>query len=191
MENENLFIDLSGQEMLDLWKTVLRLREVRRECTIERDDGIDIDELLQVQIGQWYAHLLLTAPVEHVPVEDMKAEVTLSTDGQGLVTATLPERAVRPVEWRLAEWKRSVSRFLEPSDPESQLQHSPYTRGGCWNPVAVRLSPGRLLLVSAPSLDPELQLALCVARPAEGRYLLHRAALSTIPQWGQSHPVLL
>ena len=46
MENYDLLMSCSPSEMLDLWKTVMRLTPVRRECTIERDDGIDLDALL-------------------------------------------------------------------------------------------------------------------------------------------------
>lgn len=188
---DSMFLNLTESEMINLWKTVMHLEQVRRDCVIERDDGIDIDELLRIHLRQWYAHLLLTAPLCQVPIDDVKSEVTLSTDGQGVVTATLPERAVRPVEFKLQEWTRSVTRFLEPSSPEARLQSSPYTRGGICQPAAVAISPGRLLLMSAPSLAPQLELASCVARPADGSYRLSQAALSTIPDWERAHPSLL
>lgn len=188
---ENAFITLNEQEMLDLWKTIMHLQQVRRDCVIERSDGIDIDQLLLIHIRQWYAHLLLTAPLEQVPVADVRDEVFLATDEQGIVTATLPERAVRPVEWRLQEWHRSVTQFLTPSSPQARLQASPYTRGGTWQPAIIQPEPSRLLLFSAPSLKPQLQLARCVARPADGSFSFHPSALSTIPDWESRQPALL
>ena len=35
-------MDLSADEMLELYKTMTHLAPVRRECTIERDDGITV-----------------------------------------------------------------------------------------------------------------------------------------------------
>ena len=62
MENTNQMMDLSADEMLELYKTMTHLAPVRRECTIERDDGIDLDAWLTLRLQQWYAQLLLTAP---------------------------------------------------------------------------------------------------------------------------------
>ena len=36
-----------------------------------RDDGIDLDAWLALRLEQWYAQLLMTAPVEWLPVEDV------------------------------------------------------------------------------------------------------------------------
>ena len=48
MENTNQFLHLNASEMLALWKKELRLEPVVRDCIVERDDGIDIDALLEL-----------------------------------------------------------------------------------------------------------------------------------------------
>lgn len=177
------FIDLGEQEMLALWKQVMRVTPVRRECVVERDDGIDLDAYLLVRLRQWYAHLLVTAPLEWVPVEDLKAEVPLAADERGVVTATLPERCVRPVEWMLAGWTRSVTAFPAADAPEAAAQRSEWTQGGPCRPAIVRHDDRLMLYGVAPGTQPQLVLARCVAVPAAGRYRFHADALATLPQW--------
>lgn len=185
MENTNQLLHLSASEMLALWKKELRLEPVVRDCTVERDDGIDIDALLELHIRQWYAHLLNTAPVEWLPVEDVKADVALTTDAHGMVSATVPPQCVRPVEWQLTAWQRPVTQFLAPDSHEAQVALDPYTGAGPNRPAAIDYGNRLLLLAIATSTQPALATARCVVRPADGTFAFHQAALATIPQW---HP---
>ncbi|MBR1803646.1 MAG: hypothetical protein IJ775_01900 [Muribaculaceae bacterium] len=175
--------NVSELEMLALWKQVMRVEPVRRECVVERDDGIDLDAFLLTHLRQWYAHLLLTAPLEWVSVEDMSADVMLTADDEGVVTAVKPERYVRAVEWKLAGWAHSVTRFLAPDDAQAVLQRSLWTRGGPCRPAIVEHYDRLELFSVKPGASPVLLMARCVAVPAEGRYVLHQDALSTLPRW--------
>lgn len=181
MENANGMLNMSEEEMIDLWKTLLHLEPTRHDCTLEREDGIDLDSLLTTHIRGWYAHLLATAPAELLPIDDVKADVNLSADTDGVVTATVPELCVRPVEWRLKNWHRSVTRFMTPGEPEALRQQNPWTRGKSHNPAIVDCG-NRLMLFSAlPNMEPELTLARCVVRPKDGSYRLHRLLLRNLP----------
>ena len=186
MENRNQFYNLTESEMLDLWKQVMRLATPRRDCTVEWDDGIDLDALLITHIKQWYAHLLNTAPAHLLPIEDLASDVELTTR-DGMVIATSPEQSVRPVEWKLAEWQRSVTTFLDPCSHEAMLQLNEWNRGGAYNPAIIDYG-FQLLLMSTASALPQLELARCVVRPADGSYQFHASLLSTIPEWHQSLP---
>ncbi|MBQ6279160.1 MAG: hypothetical protein IJK68_05505 [Muribaculaceae bacterium] len=181
MENNNQFYNLTESEMLDLWKQIMRLETPRRDCTVEWDDGIDLDALLLTHIKQWYAQLLNSAPVHLLPIEDVKNEVTLTTR-DGIVAATVPRQCVRPVEWKLAEWKRSVTTFLDPYSHEAMLQFNEWTRGGACNPAIIDYG-FQMLMMSTISGSPQLELARCVVRPADGSYRFHSDLLSTIPEW--------
>ena len=187
MENRNQFYNLTESEMLALWKQVLHLDTPRRDCTVEWDDGIDLDALMLTHIKQWYAHQLATAPAHLLPVEDVSAQVTLTVSA-GLVAAVVPEQCVRPVEWRLAGWKRSVTEFLDPCSHEAMLQINEWTRGGDCNPAIIDY--GFQLLMTSGSNTPQLALARCVVRPADGTYRFHSSLLNTIPEWKQSLPTL-
>ena len=181
MENSDLFFDLSEHEMLAMYKTMTHLTEVRRDCVVERDDGIDLDAWLTLLLQKWYAELLTTAPVEWLPVEDVSADVTVTVSEQGVVTATVPSRCVRPVEWRLAGWRMSVTSFLSPQDPQTRLQLNPWTRGNTCHPAAIDHGNQLVLYSVPPETVPVVTMARCVVRPADGHYRFHQAALSTLP----------
>lgn len=181
MRNTNQMMTLTEQQMLDLYKTMTHLTEVRRDCSVERDDGIDLDAWLTLRLQQWYAHLLMTAPAEWVPVEDVKAGVTLATDSRGVVTATVPPQCVRPVEWRLAGWSGSVTSFLRPDDRQVALQLNPWTRSGSCRPAVVDHGDHLMMYCAPADTSPSLDVARCVVRPSDGAYVFHAAALSTLP----------
>ncbi|MBO4870726.1 MAG: hypothetical protein J5565_01930 [Muribaculaceae bacterium] len=176
-------LNLTETEMLALWKRVMHIEPVRRECAVERDDGINLDDFLLIHLRQWYAHLLLTAPIEWLPVEDLKTDVPLSSTDTGVATAMLPTRCVRPVEWRLAGWPHSVTRFLAPDDPAALAQRSEWIRSGVNNPAIIAHDDRLTLYGITPGTAPVLLTARCVATPEDGRYILHHDALSALPRW--------
>ena len=182
MENKNQFYNLTESEMLALWKQINNLDTPRRDCVVEWDDGIDLDALLLTHIKQWYAHQLNTAPVHLLPIKDVKQQVTLSCGNDGVVIATVPDQCVRPVEWKLSEWERSVTEFLDPCSHEAMVQLTPWTRGGACNPAIIDYG-FQMLLVSSPSGNPSLEMARCVVRPTDGSYQFHSDLLNTIPGW--------
>ncbi|MBO7609087.1 MAG: hypothetical protein J6S96_02645 [Muribaculaceae bacterium] len=179
-------INLSENEMLALWKRQMHIDVVRRECSVERDDGVDLDDLLLTRLRQWYAHLLASAPLQWLPVEDLRTEVLLSVSADGVVTAMKPERCVRPVEWRLAGWAHSVTDFCQPGSPRALAQQRLWTRSGCADPVIVCYD-NRLVMYSLPEgAQPVLMMARCVAVPENNRYIFHHDALSTLPRWDEA-----
>lgn len=188
MENNNQFYNLTESEMLDLWKQVMHLDTPRRDCTVEWDDGINMDALIMTHIKQWYAQLLATAPPQLLPIEDVKNQISLSTCN-GMIVATVPETCVRPVEWLLAGWQHSITEFLAPSSHEATLQLNPWTRGGECNPAIIDY--GNKLVMTIGSSTPKLELARCVVRPSDGTYRFHSQLLSTIAEWGHSLPSML
>ena len=107
--------------MLDLWKTMMQLQPAHYGCTIERTDGIDIDELLLIHIRKWYASLLLSAPDGIVPVEDVKDRLSVMVADNGVVTAMVPPECVCPVEWKLKAWQKSVTLFCSQMYPKPPI----------------------------------------------------------------------
>ena len=151
--------------MLDLWKTMMQLQPAHYGCTIERTDGIDIDELLLIHIRKWYASLLLSAPDGIVPVEDVKDRLSVMVADNGVVTAMVPPECVRPVEWKLKAWQKSVTLFLQPNVPEAAYLHNEWTRPGVCDPAAVDYG-NRILLFTLPDGElPIFDMARCVVRP--------------------------
>ena len=177
MENTSQFMELSESEMLDLWKTMMQLQPAHYGCTIERTDGIDIDELLLIHIRKWYASLLLSAPDGIVPVEDVKDRLSVMVADNGVVTAMVPPECVRPVEWKLKAWQKSVTLFLQPNVPEAAYLHNEWTRPGVCDPAAVDYG-NRILLFTLPDGElPIFDMARCVVRPTNGKYIFHASVL--------------
>ena len=180
MENTSQFMELSESEMLDLWKTMMQLQPAHYGCTIERTDGIDIDELLLIHIRKWYASLLLSAPDGIVPVEDVKDRLSVMVADNGVVTAMVPPECVRPVEWKLKAWQKSVTLFLQPNVPEAAYLHNEWTRPGVCDPAAVDYG-NRILLFTLPDGElPIFDMARCVVRPANGKYVFHASVLESL-----------
>ncbi|MCI6079794.1 MAG: hypothetical protein MR708_09840 [Bacteroidales bacterium] len=180
MENTSQFMELSESEMLDLWKTMMQLQPAHYGCTIERTDGIDIDELLLIHIRKWYASLLLSAPDGIVPVEDVKDLLSVMVADNGVVTAMVPPECVRPVEWKLKAWQKSVTLFLQPNVPEAAYLHNEWTRPGVCDPAAVDYG-NRILLFTLPNGElPIFDMARCVVRPTNGKYIFHASVLESL-----------
>ena len=173
-------MELSESEMLDLWKTMMQLQPAHYGCTIERTDGIDIDELLLIHIRKWYASLLLSAPDGIVPVEDVKDRLSVMVADNGVVTAMVPPECVRPVEWKLKAWQKSVTLFLQPNVPEAAYLHNEWTRPGVCDPAAVDYG-NRILLFTLPDGElPIFDMARCVVRPTNGKYIFHASVLESL-----------
>ena len=172
-------MELSESEMLDLWNTMMQLQPAHYGCTIERTDGIDIDELLLIHIRKWYASLLLSAPDGIVPVEDVKDRLSVMVADNGVVTAMVPPECVRPVEWKLKAWQKSVTLFLQPNVPEAAYLHNEWTRPGVCDPAAVDYG-NRILLFTLPDGElPIFDMARCVVRPTNGKYVFHASVLES------------
>ena len=180
MENTSQFMELSESEMLDLLKTMMLLQPAHYGCTIERTDGIDIDELLLIHIRKWYASLLLSAPDGIVPVEDVKDRLSVMVADNGVVTAMVPPECVRPVEWKLKAWQKSVTLFLQPNVPEAAYLHNEWTRPGVCDPAAIDYG-NRILLFTLPNGElPIFDMARCVVRPTNGKYIFHASVLESL-----------
>ena len=173
-------MELSESEMLDLWKSMMQLQPAHYGCAIERPDGIDIAELLLIHFRKWYASLLLSAPDGFVPVEDVKDRLSVMVADNGVVTAMVPPECVRPVEWKLKAWQKSVTLFLQPNVPEAAYLHNEWTRPGVCDPAAVDYG-NRILLFTLPDGElPIFDMARCVVRPTNGKYVFHASVLESL-----------
>lgn len=182
----NTLITLSEDETVALWRKILNFDITRRDCTVERDDGIDLNELLKVHIRQWYAHLLNTAPAEWLPTSDVATLAQVSVDGYGVATITPPEHCVRILELQMNGWHRPICEFMSPTSRESKMQASEWLRGGPECPVVVDYG-NRLMVYSVDTAkDASLLMLRAVIRPYQGNYTFSEEALATIPQFASS-----
>lgn len=172
-------MDLNESEMLALCKRVMKLEPGRRDCTVERGDGIDIDRWIMMRVGSWYAALLQDGPLAWLLPEDVKDDVAVTNCGNGAVMAVPPACHVRPVEWQLEGWHHSVTGFAIPSDAIALLQRNPWTRGGACQPQAVDHGNWLTLYSIAPDATPRLAMARSITYHP-GRYTFHPAALPSL-----------
>lgn len=185
--NPKSLLSLSESEMLTLWKKILNLDVPNTDCDVQRIDGIDLDATIWLHIRQWYAHLLQTAPLHMVPVEDMLGSATITTQADSATQVQLPARCVRPVEVRMLGWKRSVTEFLSPDHPVAKMQSNALLRAGTENPVVVAYDNRLELYPSATTgLPAAVEILRAVAAPADGSFAFSPEALDTIKQFEQS-----
>lgn len=175
------FIIYSRAEMLEDWKKRRGFYSGIRSCDVEREDGVDLDGVLQREMDNWYGRLLREAPAEMLPVDDVADECMVDVDSRRVATITLPPRCVRPLEVRLSGWQSAVSHFAKPDSPEADAQRSEWTRGGVERPVVVE-GARRLTAYSAPATgDVKVERLMGVCRPADGTYRFRSDAWTWLP----------
>lgn len=177
--NEKM-LTLSQKEMLDLWKTRLNLTPARRDCNIEREDGIDIDKYLLERIDEWYAKLLSEAPDAWLPIKDIAQTLSYSISPNGVIRIAGDEEWIRPVKIQMKSWRRAITQFHSPNSFMALLQFNEYTCGGSENPVAI-IMPTEILMYNAHNEYDTITEALFITRPAPGFYSFAESAMSLIP----------
>ncbi len=173
---------LTTEEMLNQWRLRRALEPLRNDCTVERLDGTDTDELLRNEMHDWYLNLLDTAPTEILTLTDISGEVVLKTNPDGSATVELPERCRRVEEITLDCWQQPAT-ITRQDSLLAKLQRNPYSRGGTVEPVAVK-HHGKLQLYSIPEgVDASIESLYCVMEPDEGFYEMDERALSLIESY--------
>lgn len=171
----NGFVALTEAQMLEEWKKRRGFYAGIRSCDVERDDGVDLDGVLQREYGNWYARLLREAPAEMLPIEDIAGECTVGIDARRVATITLPYRAIRPLSLRLDGWQTSIEQFCNPDSDEALAQRSEWTQAGSERPV-VMAGPRWLKAYSAPTADAAIESLQAVCIPADGTYRFRQDA---------------
>lgn len=191
MKTEGNLTVYTQQEMLAEWKLRCGYVNGRRECTVERDDGIDIDSILLRRIDDAYARLLREAPPSLLPVADVAAECTPAIKYTGCISIALPGHCVRVLCIDFAGWQRPAIPVSADS-PTARLQSVDWLRGGASCPVCVDEGDGTLTVFGGDSLNTVSPFRLmAVVRPDDGTYrfsvgLWPQLLSYTQPLWVQS-----
>ena len=135
MQRKVTLLSFSQSEMLEEWKMRKGLFSGLRDCTAERDDGVDVDGVLLREIDSWYARLLAEAPIDCLPVEDVASECTVEIGADLRVDVALPSRCVRLVSMKMKSWQEAVSQFEKEGGMLALRQANAWLRGGVCNPV--------------------------------------------------------
>lgn len=178
--NSEKIVTMTEQEMLNYWKTKLRLNPVRKGCIIEREDGIDLDEVIIQRMREWYANILATAPWDKLPIKDLTDSLNYTISPNLVVRVELPQHVIEPIEWKMESWKRASTTFYQPDCYMSSLQYNFYSRGRSAKPIMIRLTQHVIIYTAAHSSDTIIR-ALCTVRPTDGTYQLAESLLATVP----------
>lgn len=128
----------TSDEMLRYWKRRLGLPLEEPGC-----DVMGLDDKLRDDIRIWYADLLLKAPPEYLPVENVAAECSTCYISDNAAAIYPPVRAVRLVSLKMKEWSLDEIETFSPYSETGRLQGNRLTRATVDEPVVLS-RPGRL-----------------------------------------------
>lgn len=106
-----MMVRLSKEEMLREWKARRGMTPVSTSTLqVTRRESETVDEMVQREIDDWYAHLLATADPMFLPQRDFSAVTEPRDAGDGNVEIELPEECVRLLSVRMSGWRRPADR---------------------------------------------------------------------------------
>ncbi len=133
-------------QMVTLWRQRAGLTPLRTDCSIEAEDGIDVDRALTARIRQWQLHALDTAPTEMLDVKDIADLCTSRRTLQGTTEITLPDDCRRVVAVQMASWRVAVAPISAAEACASAVTlDNPYAAAA---PIAIA-RPGKLTVYPA------------------------------------------
>lgn len=173
-------ISLTREEMLKRRRTIAGLEPLRTDCSVTLNQGLDVDELLELDLRNWYLNLLDTAHRRFLATEDVSSLVsTRIVDGH--MEITLPTSVRRVFELRLSNWFMPVTVLPGKNLGEVRLwQHNPYTVAKCDSPVAVAVEtelPITRILAWPATEQSVVECIIAVRDPGKELYIMDECAL--------------
>lgn len=175
-------------EMLTYWKRRLGLKA--SPVLAGENDLTEVDRKLLDDIDIWYDDVLLSAPVEKLPVRNVAPDVIAYYVDDNSAEIALPDECLRLVSVKMRDWEGDETEAYSVYSDIARLQRNRLTRATIDEPVVVR-RPGRLVVhglnapvaayaaADKPSVKHEaaLERLEMVVRPPEGTYILDRTLL--------------
>lgn len=171
------------EEMVRWKRKALGLDAADAGCTVERVDGVDLDEVLALKLRQQYLRLLDEGDYRLLEPVDVAGMDGLKSDGihEGMVTLSLPAGVRRVLSVKLREWSVAAKPLRGHEAAEAlRAQGNPYTRATVSRPVALFGGDGRLMAGPVPPVfgdDTGVESLLCAYDFGPGLYVLDEAAL--------------
>ncbi len=167
-------MEVRVEDLVNRVKTNMEELTDSQVSTVELTVGVDVDAYIRAKLPDAVLAVWSKMPSSLLPCADCAFDLDpiIREDGSGMVL--LPNDVWRMVEFRMKGWKRSVTRFLEETSPEYELQYNPYTRGGRSTPVCALITLEYckcLEYYALPNSDVEpcVEVALYVPYPRESR----------------------
>ena len=128
---------MNRTEIKERVKTYLEELTPEWLSNLKQTDGVDIeryiDQLLLPQLNE----LLHIAPFKLLPLQEVKEKVTIKMNSDGTGSIVMPSDLIRPAMLKMIGWNVSVTKFIDETHPQYELQFNTYTRGTSHAPVAV------------------------------------------------------
>lgn len=167
-------LHLTRAQLLHEWRLRAFPEPVNDAATgVTRNDGINLDALVEARCEDWYHHLLAFGPTELLAPVDMADTLTPLPDGiDGSRRYRLPEGLRRVVEIKAGNHPARVlyDAAARLFDPGMLL----------FDPTPVALVDNDTLTLYAPA---PLDSALMVCHTTDGLYHLDAAAFDTVKSW--------
>lgn len=156
-------------QMVTLWRQRAGLIPLRTDCTIEVEEGIDVDRALTARIRQWQLRALDTAPTNLLEVKDIADMCSARRTTQGTTVITLPDDCRRVVAVQMASWRLPLAPISAEQAQVSSVM--PDNRYAAATPTAIA-SPGMLTIYPAEAavaaiyaiMDPGPETIVCDER---------------------------
>lgn len=169
------------EQLVREWRLRRGLLPLRPDGAISQIDGFDPDQIIAARLLDWYHSLLDSAPVSMLPVTDIAQSLSPSVADDGVVTVPLPQSCRRVISVRLDCWLADATPVTPQQNPAlAAIQRSGYVRGAAYAPVAI-YEPHQLTLYSADSPSASLTSLRSISVPDDGSIVIHRSALSLLP----------
>lgn len=168
MKTTNQTYTLAEEALL---KKVRRLRDMEPLYAEDiRADTAAAEEYLKLQLRQHYTTLLLTLPVEDLPLTDSTEDSKTVRIDASTSELLLPRGTLRIAEVKLRGWARPA-RLTTEDTPLGKSQASPYSRSGRELPTGVIYEGGRVLLYGEYEGEtPRAERILTISQPEAGTY---------------------
>lgn len=179
---QKIMLVYQKERMIEEWKIRTGYGDFRRDCTVERDDGLDINAYIEQRINVCYRKLLREAPFALLPIKNFAGDVKMQVmpDLSGFIA--LPNDCLRVSEIRVSGWKRMVKSSEFAVGERAALQSNEWIRGGCVNPVVVE-GHRSLTVYSVPDKSAVVELLFGVSCQEPGVYAFDEAAWEVLLQY--------
>lgn len=179
-----MMVMYTEEELILKWREAHGLAPF--EGALESDGEAQMEAMIREKLRNWYARLLLEAPVERLPQQEMSSAVREGKKTANGMMFKLPSRGVRVVSVKLPEWEEPVSVFHKVGSYAHRRQRDLWLRSGEKDPVAVidgsmmyiygtepitaSLSEGDAKEKVGANFGARLEHLIMVAAPEDGTY---------------------
>jgi hypothetical protein len=178
-----MIVQYTKAQMLEYRRKIAGFEPLRADCSIEIVDGIDVNELLERELRQWYLDLLDNGDVNLLKTTEIGSALALATRNDGSAVIKLPDNCRRVVSVYVNGWQRDAKVMDYASAlPRLQLLSNPYSRPGTSDPLAVDCGNGVLLVAPTGSY---VASATAICDTGEDTFIFDEKALSNLNEYAK------